>query len=69
MSLDERRRFTEPPIPGYKGYVPKQEEYKLGGRYGVWTGYAYSDALQTMKNEERRRAENIDVSEFKPTKQ
>lgn len=67
-SFDERRNFTEAPIPGYKGYVPRHEEHKLGGRYGVWTRYAYGDALGTMLTRERNRTEKIDVSEFKPSK-
>lgn len=33
--LDDRRTFTEPPIPGYKGYIPRirPTDLNLGLRY------------------------------------
>ena len=36
-------------MPGYMGYVPRQEEFKLGGRYGQWTRFAYGDLLRSIK--------------------
>lgn len=64
--FDERRAFTEAPLPGYKGYVPRHEEHKLGSRYGIWTRHAYGDSLHTTLTEERSRTEMIDVSKYKP---
>lgn len=63
---DERRSFTEAPMPGYKGYVPRHEEHKLGSRYGVWTRHAYGDSLMTMLTEERNRTEKLNPLDFKP---
>ena len=33
--IDDRRTFTEPPIPGYKGYIPRigPTDLNLGLRY------------------------------------
>lgn len=53
-------------MPGYKGYVPRHEEHKLGSRYGVWTRHAYDDSLKTMLTEERNRTLKINRSVFKP---
>jgi len=52
--FDDKRPFTEPPIPGYMGYVPKHEEHKLGGRYGFWTRNAYLDAAGGLDLAESR---------------
>ena len=34
-NIDNRRLFTEPPIPGYKGYIPRVRptDIGLGSRY------------------------------------
>ena len=66
---EDKRPFTEAPMPGYKGYVPRHEQHKLASRYGIWTRHAYEDSLRTMLTEEHHRTERIDVSQFKPSKQ
>lgn len=67
--IDERRSFTEAPIPGYKGFVPRNEEHKLGSRYSVWTRNAYENSLGTRLREETARNQHLDVSQYKTTQQ
>eukprot|EP00794_Sanderia_malayensis_P005361 gene5361-6032_t len=51
--FSDHRDFTESPIPGYTGYVPKREEHDLGLRYGTWSGKSYVDALTAKHNQEK----------------
>ena len=56
--------FTEPPIPGYQGYVPRKEEHMLGEKYNVWTRHAYNHAAQNIAtNEKIATNENIATNE------
>ena len=57
--LGDRKEFTEAPIPNYMGYVPRNEEHKLGGRYGRWTRNAYTDAWNSMVLHEQRQTQKI----------
>ena len=62
--LADRKEFTESPIPGYTGYVPKKQEYELGSTYGTWSGKAYVDALATKKMQENTSMLPIEVKRY-----
>jgi len=59
--FSDRKEFTESPIPGYTGFVPKKQEYELGSTYGTWSGKAYVDALATKKMQENTSMLPIEV--------
>jgi len=54
---EDRRPLTEPPIPGYNGYVPrvKPTELGLGHRYHV----ASDNGFGQFVRETARHAQNI----------
>lgn len=56
MLMEDKRPLTEPPIPGYKGYIPriKPTELGLGSRYHLATKQGFEDFVrETARQSER----------------
>lgn len=56
MLMDDHRPLLEPPIPGYKGYIPriKPTELGLGHRYHTATANGFEDFVrQTARQSEK----------------
>ena len=54
--VEDKRPLTEPPIPGYKGYIPriKPTELGLGSRYHLATKQGFEDFVrETARQSER----------------
>ncbi|CAF0727319.1 unnamed protein product [Brachionus calyciflorus] len=65
---NDKRQFTEPPIPGYTGYIPKIKptELGLGSRYHLTT----EKGLNHFKRDYMRSKTSVDLSKsvhFAPT--
>ena len=62
--LADHREFTESPIPGYTGYVPKKMEHELGSTYGNWSGKAYVDSLASKRLQEKTSIQPIELTRY-----
>ncbi|KAK3723807.1 hypothetical protein QZH41_019484, partial [Actinostola sp. cb2023] len=58
----EQREFCEPPVPGYRGYVPRRREHELGVRYAVWSKDSFADSLTMRHKQEHLATQRIDVT-------
>ncbi|XP_065071695.1 ciliary microtubule inner protein 2B-like [Rhopilema esculentum] len=65
--FSDHRDFTESPIPGYTGFVPKKQEHELGSTYGNWSGKAYVDALTTKRRQEDSSTWSIELKRSLPS--
>eukprot|EP00112_Aurelia_sp_Birch-Aquarium-sp1_P017281 Seg3990.1 transcript_id=Seg3990.1/GoldUCD/mRNA.D3Y31 product="Protein FAM166B" protein_id=Seg3990.1/GoldUCD/D3Y31 len=65
--FSDHREFTESPIPGYTGYVPKQMEHELGSTYGNWSGKAYVDSLASKRLQEKTSVQPIQLTRSLPS--
>ena len=65
MSLGEHREFTEAPIPGYTGYVPRRREHDLGTRYGDWSREGYTESLVMRESQESTLTKPVDVKRYR----
>lgn len=48
----EHREFTEVPLPGWTGYVPRRRAHDLGTRYGQWSTDGFTDSLEMRAKQE-----------------
>ena len=55
-SSDDKRQLTEPPIPGYRGYIPriKPTELGLGNRYHIATKHGFEDFVRETARQSQR---------------
>lgn len=62
--MDDKRTWTEPPIPGYQGYIPRigTTELGLGGRYHVTTGRGLGAFSAEREHHEACSKEPINLS-------
>lgn len=65
--LESRRSATEPPMPGYRGYIPRKGVTELGlaGRYHS----VCKDSLEVFENETRRHLSKIGKPVMPPKNQ
>ncbi|EDO48739.1 predicted protein [Nematostella vectensis] len=60
----EHREFTEAPLPGYTGYVPRRRAHDLGMRYGTWSQAGFSNSLEMRNKQENLATQRIDVTKY-----
>ena len=56
LLTDDKRPLTEPPIPGYKGYIPriKPTELGLGNRYHIATKNGFEDFVRETARQSQK---------------
>jgi len=63
--FSDHREFTEAPIAGYTGYVPRRTEHHLAKPYKVWTREAFNDSANTKAREEHLLTQRIEPTSLR----